>query len=751
MFWGLSLPLEASSLFNSTESSELNAFRPSGLGLLTSNPFLEKPDLGVSDLAVTTDFYQPAAADRQMEMYNSTRTVGAKSGSFSGTPEYVTNMSSHRLGNRDASLSFKWFSSVGSTEISRSLMVEGGVAAELFQSFEQKLIEGKVSTSYNTFGTPVMKDDKGDIKVNVGLFGNTMEVYSESFSGLNGRKDLPPKTFFNSEFYKKSTTIFIGYVPITVTGRLSGSLGYENAYMEATLPNFNQGLGLYAQIVPVASLDVRGEGEPGIPELNRFLREYGAVFATLKAKVDLNLMKGGVKFSARADKSEACLQADTNPINSLSGKMGVVMEFRIPIIKTVVEVIDYLCQYDIFGICNSSAVVRFKNVAVAYATNKKEKSIFSWSGTNLNSGTSWGKYCKSIRYSPALASADSSGTSGSGGSSGSGSTGSVVTGYEWRYSGAEESGSCYSKQNSQRTDNVYCGKAYELAEVTSSYCFIYKNGLYDRLVDRGVGICPAAGASSNSGSGYRWDVRSGEDDATGRCINTQTSAAADNHNCGKASTLYEVKDAFCFVYKNGYYDRLVDRGVDGCPSAQTSLPVVVDGGIAPPPPTIPNCLNPASDPDGDGWGWENGGSCIVQVVAPVEPIAPPPPYTCSSSASDPDGDGWGWENGQSCVAVGQTNVPYVVQAPKTIASSGSFVVEVRSNLSREIRAEIYLKEVGGNWTSHAEQQFILRPGLNRVNVNIHTYPQPANYRVELRTIENNSSTEVFAQPVTIQY
>jgi hypothetical protein len=138
-------------------------------------------------------------------------------------------------------------------------------------------------------------------------------------------------------------------------------------------------------------------------------------------------------------------------------------------------------------------------------------------------------------------------------------------------------------------------------------------------------------------------------------------------------------------------------------------------------------------------------------VAPVEPIAPPPPYTCSSSASDPDGDGWGWENGQSCVAVGQTNVPYVVQAPKTIASSGSFVVEVRSNLSREIRAEIYLKEVGGNWTSHAEQQFILRPGLNRVNVNIHTYPQPANYRVELRTIENNSSTEVFAQPVTIQY
>jgi mannan endo-1,4-beta-mannosidase len=25
----------------------------------------------------------------------------------------------------------------------------------------------------------------------------------------------------------------------------------------------------------------------------------------------------------------------------------------------------------------------------------------------------------------------------------------------------------------------------------------------------------------------------------------------------------------------------------------------------------PNCVNAASDPDGDGWGWENGQSCIV--------------------------------------------------------------------------------------------------------------------------------------------
>jgi mannan endo-1,4-beta-mannosidase len=49
----------------------------------------------------------------------------------------------------------------------------------------------------------------------------------------------------------------------------------------------------------------------------------------------------------------------------------------------------------------------------------------------------------------------------------------------------------------------------------------------------------------------------------------------------------------------------------------------------------PNCVSAASDPDGDGWGWENNQSCKVV------------PH-CASASSDPDGDGWGWENNQSC-------------------------------------------------------------------------------------------------------
>lgn len=55
----------------------------------------------------------------------------------------------------------------------------------------------------------------------------------------------------------------------------------------------------------------------------------------------------------------------------------------------------------------------------------------------------------------------------------------------------------------------------------------------------------------------------------------------------------------------------------------------------------PTCSSPAVDPDGDGWGWENGRSCRVESSNRDYP-------TCSSASSDPDGDGWGWENGRSC-------------------------------------------------------------------------------------------------------
>ncbi|MDR7092127.1 carbohydrate-binding domain-containing protein [Cellvibrio fibrivorans] len=63
----------------------------------------------------------------------------------------------------------------------------------------------------------------------------------------------------------------------------------------------------------------------------------------------------------------------------------------------------------------------------------------------------------------------------------------------------------------------------------------------------------------------------------------------------------------------------------------------------------PNCANSASDPDGDGWGWENSTSCrVVSTNTNSHP-------NCASASSDPDGDGWGWENNQSCQVVSSTD------------------------------------------------------------------------------------------------
>lgn len=59
---------------------------------------------------------------------------------------------------------------------------------------------------------------------------------------------------------------------------------------------------------------------------------------------------------------------------------------------------------------------------------------------------------------------------------------------------------------------------------------------------------------------------------------------------------------------------------------------------------LPDCSSPDSDPDGDGYGWENSASCRV-VETPQTGQHP----VCESASSDPDGDGFGWENNATCV------------------------------------------------------------------------------------------------------
>jgi len=48
------------------------------------------------------------------------------------------------------------------------------------------------------------------------------------------------------------------------------------------------------------------------------------------------------------------------------------------------------------------------------------------------------------------------------------------------------------------------------------------------------------------------------------------------------------------------------------------------------------CSSPLADTNGDGYGIENGQSCVVV-------------SSCKYTDSDSDGDGWGWENNRSCI------------------------------------------------------------------------------------------------------
>jgi len=102
--------------------------------------------------------------------------------------------------------------------------------------------------------------------------------------------------------------------------------------------------------------------------------------------------------------------------------------------------------------------------------------------------------------------------------------------------------------------------------------------------------------------------------------------------------------------------------------------------------SLPGCASAVSDSDGDGFGFENGQSCLVggsqQPTSPSFPNCTPgsqemitvidgfgfengqsclvleqqAPSTsllnCASADSDSDGDGFGFENGQSCLVVG---------------------------------------------------------------------------------------------------
>lgn len=85
---------------------------------------------------------------------------------------------------------------------------------------------------------------------------------------------------------------------------------------------------------------------------------------------------------------------------------------------------------------------------------------------------------------------------------------------------------------------------------------------------------------------------------------------------------------------------------DSCPPLDSA---VVDnayahdgsGSVAAESSGSPVCELSGADPDGDGWGWEQGRSCLAQ--NPTEP---------NNTCIDLDGDGWGWDGTASCEVSG---------------------------------------------------------------------------------------------------
>lgn len=100
------------------------------------------------------------------------------------------------------------------------------------------------------------------------------------------------------------------------------------------------------------------------------------------------------------------------------------------------------------------------------------------------------------------------------------------------------------------------------------------------------------------------------------------------------------------------------------------------------PEDYPPCLFDISDPDGDGWGWENELNCrVTETTRRDFPARKDFEYPiCESSQGDPNGDGWGWEYDRVCHVQATTQKSLIagnVLPPKVDASPyDGFLVKI---------------------------------------------------------------------------
>ena len=100
---------------------------------------------------------------------------------------------------------------------------------------------------------------------------------------------------------------------------------------------------------------------------------------------------------------------------------------------------------------------------------------------------------------------------------------------------------------------------------------------------------------------------------------------------------------------------------------------------------LPVCQSASSDSDGDGYGWENNDSCIVNgAITPSNSGSGSASNSgansgsssrwpaCLSAASDPDGDGFGWENNDTCLVTNNSSA----NSGSSAGSDNSAVLQV---------------------------------------------------------------------------
>ena len=137
--------------------------------------------------------------------------------------------------------------------------------------------------------------------------------------------------------------------------------------------------------------------------------------------------------------------------------------------------------------------------------------------------------------------------------------------------------------------------------------------------------------------------------------NPTDESAALNPDISSDETIFnacsagvEDSDGDGFGFENGQ-SCLVDN-TETPSNTDNSTPDIA----TPVEPQFPACSAGTEDNDGDGFGFENGQSCLVdntaassnpEIATPGEPRFP----ACSPGVEDNDGDGFGFENGQSCL------------------------------------------------------------------------------------------------------